>query len=77
MQALAALATSAILSEKRGELLMNICHLISPTEQHRMAAEAIRKLSREAVFTLSHVHIPVHQAHLFESAAKWILPHCR
>ena len=37
----------------------------------------MRAICRDAVFTLSHVHCPVRHAPKFESAAKWILPHCR
>lgn len=36
-----------------------------------------RRIDRDAVFTLSHVHIPTGHAPKFEAAAQWILPHCR
>ena len=37
----------------------------------------MRRISKDAIFTLSHVHCPVPHAPKFERAAKWILPYCR
>ena len=37
----------------------------------------MRRISKDAIFTLSHVHCSVPHAPKFERAAKWILPYCR